>query len=136
MQHFDTRRQKRNPPHFMKRTGNLFNTIISFGNLWLAAHKAWRGKKDKTRIADFYFNLEHELIVLQEELLSGQYQPRPYQIFEVTDPKRRESAAASGCPKRAWSDPGANSTPRSLNFYMEALTRPCFRFRVRVRLAA
>ncbi|MEO5332977.1 MAG: hypothetical protein H7839_13240 [Magnetococcus sp. YQC-5] len=49
----------------MKRTGNLFNTIISFGNLWLAAHKAWRGKKDKTRIADFYFNLEHELIILE-----------------------------------------------------------------------
>ncbi|MBF0429268.1 MAG: group II intron reverse transcriptase domain-containing protein [Magnetococcales bacterium] len=78
----------------MHRTGNLFNAIVSFGNLWYAAHKAWRGKKDKTRIADFYFNLERELLVLQEELVSGQYQPRPYHVFEVTDPKRREIAAA------------------------------------------
>lgn len=78
----------------MKRTGNLFDAIVSFGNLWYAAHKAWRGKKNKARIADFYFNLERELLVLQEELVSGQYQPRPYHVFEVTDPKRREIAAA------------------------------------------
>ena len=78
----------------MKRYGHLFDSIVSFHNLWWAAHKAWRGKKSKTRIADFYFNLERELLVLQKELVSGQYQPRPYQIFTVTDPKRREIAAA------------------------------------------
>ncbi|MEO5333073.1 MAG: DUF4351 domain-containing protein [Magnetococcus sp. YQC-5] len=42
----------------MKRTGNLFNTIISFGNLWLAAHKAWRGKKDKTRFEQWAHDYE------------------------------------------------------------------------------
>ncbi|MEO5379137.1 MAG: reverse transcriptase/maturase family protein [Magnetococcus sp. DMHC-6] len=78
----------------MKRVGNLFNAIVSFGNLWHAAHKAWRGKKDKARIADFYFNLERELLILQKELISGQYHPRSYHVFEVTDPKRREIAAA------------------------------------------
>ncbi|MEO5327042.1 MAG: hypothetical protein H7829_02245 [Magnetococcus sp. THC-1_WYH] len=51
----------------MKRIGNLFDRIVAFPNLWRAAHKAWRGKKDKTRIADFYFNLERELLRLQEE---------------------------------------------------------------------
>ncbi len=66
----------------MRRTGNLFESIVAFHNLWRAAHKAWRGKKDKTRIADFYFNLERELLVLQEELVSSQYQPRPYHIFD------------------------------------------------------
>ncbi|MEO5369203.1 MAG: reverse transcriptase/maturase family protein [Magnetococcus sp. DMHC-1] len=78
----------------MKHTGHLFGSIIAFPNLWRAAHKAWRGKKDKTRIADFYFNLERELLRIQEELVSGQYQPRPYRLFMVTDPKHREIAAA------------------------------------------
>ncbi|MBF0151765.1 MAG: group II intron reverse transcriptase domain-containing protein [Magnetococcales bacterium] len=78
----------------MHRTGHLFDAIVSFPNLWQAAHKAWRGKKDKTRIANFYFNLERELLCLQHELISGQYQPRPYHVFTVTDPKRREIAAA------------------------------------------
>lgn len=78
----------------MKRTGHLFDAIIAFPNLWLAAHKAWRGKKDKARIADFYFHLERELLTLQDELITGSYQPRPYHVFEVTDPKRREIAAA------------------------------------------
>ncbi|MBF0263273.1 MAG: group II intron reverse transcriptase domain-containing protein [Magnetococcales bacterium] len=78
----------------MHRSGNLFERVVAFDNLWLAAHKAWRGKKDKARIAHFYFNLELELLALQEELVTGHYQPRPYAIFEVTDPKRREIAAA------------------------------------------
>ncbi|MBF0143041.1 MAG: group II intron reverse transcriptase domain-containing protein [Magnetococcales bacterium] len=78
----------------MKRDGHLFDAIIAFPNLWRAAHKAWRNKKDKARIADFYFNLERELLVLQQELLSGAYQPRPYSVFTVTDPKHREIAAA------------------------------------------
>lgn len=78
----------------MKRQGFLFGQITSFPNLWRAAHKAWRGKKDKSRVADFYFNLERELLALQRELVSGEYRPRPYCIFEVTDPKRREIAAA------------------------------------------
>ncbi|MBF0311177.1 MAG: RNA-dependent DNA polymerase [Magnetococcales bacterium] len=77
-----------------RRTGHLFDAIVSFANLWQAAHKAWRGKKDKVRIADFYFNLEPELLLLQHELISGRYQPRPYHVFTVTDPKRREIAAA------------------------------------------
>ncbi|MBF0421249.1 MAG: group II intron reverse transcriptase domain-containing protein [Magnetococcales bacterium] len=78
----------------MQRTGYLFDRIVAFSNLWRAAHKAWRGKKDKTRIANFYFNLERELLFLQEELVTGTYQPRSYHVFEVTDPKRREIAAA------------------------------------------
>lgn len=78
----------------MKRSGNLFESIVAFPNLWRAAHRAWRGKKDKARITNFYFSLEQELLILQEELVSGQYQPRPYCLFEVTDPKRREIAAA------------------------------------------
>lgn len=78
----------------VKRTGNLFDRIVTFSNLWRAACKAWRGKKDKIRIANFYFNLEQELLVLQKELISGTYQPRPYHVFEVIDPKRREIAAA------------------------------------------
>ena len=42
----------------MKRQGFPFGQITSFLNLWRAAHKAWRGKKEvEGRVADFYFNL-------------------------------------------------------------------------------
>ncbi|MBF0311735.1 MAG: group II intron reverse transcriptase domain-containing protein [Magnetococcales bacterium] len=78
----------------MFRSGNLFDRIVCFTNLWQAAHKAWRGKKDKTRIAHFYFALEVELLSLQEELQSGSWSPRPYRTFEVFEPKRRKIAAA------------------------------------------
>jgi len=78
----------------MHRAGNLFDSIVAFDNLWRAAHKAWRGKKDKIRIADFYFHLEREILLLQEELISDRYQPRPYRIFLVTEPKHREIASA------------------------------------------
>ncbi|MBF0310050.1 MAG: Retron-type reverse transcriptase [Magnetococcales bacterium] len=78
----------------MKRTGNLFDRIVRFANLWQAAHKAWRGKKDKTRIAHLCFALEVELLSLQEELQSGSRSPRPYRTFEVFEAKRRSIAAA------------------------------------------
>lgn len=78
----------------MQRTGNLFDSMVAFDNLWRAAHRAWRGKKDKIRIAEFYFHLEREILQLQEELIADRYQPRPYRIFLVTEPKHREIASA------------------------------------------
>lgn len=78
----------------MKRIGYLFERVVSFSNLWRAAHKAWRGKRKKTRVATFFFHLENELLALQSELISGLYQPRPYRTFEVFEPKHRQIAAA------------------------------------------
>ena len=78
----------------MKRAGNLFYPTVALSNLWLAAHKAWRGKKDKPRIAAFYFNVEEELLRLQQELITKNYTPQPFRTFMVFEPKRREIAAA------------------------------------------
>ncbi len=74
----------------MKRFGNLYTHVVSYENLILAAHKAFRGKKARASVASFYFHLETEVIGLQEELISGQYCPRPYRQFEIREPKVRQ----------------------------------------------
>ena len=78
----------------MKRYGNLFEKIISFDNLMLAAKKALRGKKDKQHIAEFYFNLENEILALQEELKSKTYKPLPLRTFWIREPKVRKIGAS------------------------------------------
>ncbi len=78
----------------MKRYGHLFERIVSFDNLLLASEKALRGQKRKPAAARFFFNLETELLQLQEELIAGTYQPRPYHVFEIFEPKRRQICAA------------------------------------------
>ena len=74
----------------MKRHKQLFEEVASFRNLLNAARVAYRGKRDRHAVAIFYFNLEHEVILLREELLAGTYQPRPYTLFEVREPKVRK----------------------------------------------
>lgn len=78
----------------MKRYGNLFEEIVSFKNLLTAAKKAFRGKKDKTRVARFYFDMEKELLRLREELLNKTYKPRPLRKFQIREPKPREIGAS------------------------------------------
>lgn len=77
----------------MKRHGNLFEKVVNFGNLNLGAKLALRGKK-RINAARFYFHLESELLRLEEELRSGLYQPLPYRVFEIFEPKRRVISAA------------------------------------------
>ncbi|MGH9845337.1 MAG: reverse transcriptase domain-containing protein [Blastocatellia bacterium] len=74
----------------MKRAGHLFERIVAFDNLLLAADKTLRGQKHKPAAARFYFHLESELFQLQEELTAGSYQPLPYRVFEVREPKPRQ----------------------------------------------
>ncbi|GAX60889.1 RNA-directed DNA polymerase [Candidatus Scalindua japonica] len=78
----------------MKRYGYLFEHVCSFKNLILSAHEAARGKKSKPAIADFLFNLENEIIDIEQELLEKRYNPRPYSTFMVHDPKVRMICAA------------------------------------------
>ncbi len=74
----------------MKRIGNLFEEVIRYENLMLAAHKASRRKKMKTSVARFNFHLESEIIDLQEELSGGRYRPHAYRLFEIREPKVRQ----------------------------------------------
>ncbi|WP_094228864.1 RNA-directed DNA polymerase [Methanolobus psychrotolerans] len=78
----------------MKRYGNLYPEITSFDNLHAAAKTAIKGKKDRARVSQFYFNMETELLCLQEELLNRTYAPRPLRRFQIREPKLREIAAS------------------------------------------
>ena len=73
----------------MRRKVNLFEQVCSFDNLVKACRKAMKGKKDKEAVAWFNFNMEFELIRLQEQLVSGAYKPGLYRCFSVHDPKER-----------------------------------------------
>ena len=78
----------------MKRYGNLFEEVVSFENLVVAAKRAFRGKKDKARVAQFYFDMENELLCIREELQNKMYMPRPLRIFQIREPKVREIGAS------------------------------------------
>ena len=78
----------------MKRHGHLFEQVTEYGNLLAAAHRARKGKRDRVEVARFVFDLEPNLLQLQEELRSGSYRMRPYRAFVIREPKRRRICAA------------------------------------------
>ena len=78
----------------MKRHGHLFEQVVEYGNLLAAAHRARRGKRDRIAVARFVFDLEPNLLRLQQELRSGSYRMRPYRTFVIREPKRRQICAA------------------------------------------
>lgn len=78
----------------MRRQAGLFERIVRFDNLLRAAGRAAWGKRDRPSVARFEFHLERELLTLQEELATGNYQPGAFFTFEIRDPKRRAICAA------------------------------------------
>jgi len=79
----------------MKSYKNLYQKICSFSNLLNAFYKAYKGKKNKPEVIEFFFNYEFELMLIQEELLTNKYQPDKYKNFYVYEPKKRHICAAS-----------------------------------------
>jgi retron-type reverse transcriptase len=78
----------------MRRTAGLFARIVSFENLYAAAHATLRGKRGTAAAGTFFLGLEHELLCLQRELVRGEYQPGGYRTFWIRDPKQRLISAA------------------------------------------
>ncbi len=78
----------------MKTHKNLFAKIISFENLLLAAHLAAQGKREHPNVLRFFERLEDNLWSLQELLSSQTYQPGPYSISQIYEPKPRMISAA------------------------------------------
>ena len=78
----------------MKRIGNLWPQLTSFGNLLGAADAAAAGKSKRPDVAAFLLNMEWELLSLQRELTSGEYRTGPYRTFTIRDPKPRRISAA------------------------------------------
>lgn len=68
--------------------------MASWDNLFLAAAKARRGKGRRPDVEAWWLRRETELAALREELLGGTWQPGPYRVFTIHEPKRREIAAA------------------------------------------
>ncbi len=78
----------------MKRYGNLWDSIVSWENLVLAARKAQQGKRDRLAVQNFNFFQEARLLRLQRELVDGTYQPGGFRSHWITHPKPRMISAA------------------------------------------
>ncbi len=78
----------------MKRYGNLYPQIIEFENIYLAARKAQKGKRFQENVLKFNYNLETELLKIQQELTNKTYHPRSYRTFHLRDIKTRLISAA------------------------------------------
>lgn len=77
----------------MKRVGDLWDDLVSFGNLLAAAEAAAAGKRTRPDVAAFLLNLEGEVLALRRELRDGRYLPGPYRT-SILDPKPRQISAA------------------------------------------
>jgi len=78
----------------MKRYGYLWSDIVAFANLLAAAKQAQKGKRFRDNVLRFNYNLENELIHLQQQLQTKTYQPGSYKTFQVKQPKPRLISAA------------------------------------------
>src|ERR1035437_94082 len=73
----------------MKRFGNLYDTICSTENLYLAYQKPKQGKAKTYGVVLFEKNFESNMEAIQGELISGCYHTSEYSIFTIYDPKER-----------------------------------------------
>ncbi len=73
----------------MRRHNDLYSRIHDFENLLLAFRKASRGRRFSSEVLNFGKNLEENLISIQDELITGTYEPRPYRTFTIYEPKER-----------------------------------------------
>jgi len=71
----------------------MFANIYDLENLIKAYYFARRGKRSKSRICQFDFFLESNLIKLRYFLTTHTYLPSPYAHFVINDPKTRQVAA-------------------------------------------
>jgi retron-type reverse transcriptase len=78
----------------MKRYGNIYPQIVDFKNILTAAKKAQQCKRFHKDVLAFNYNLEKELISLQQELAFKNYQPGAYKTFQIQEPKTRIISAA------------------------------------------
>ena len=76
-----------------KTYNNLFEKIYSFEALHTAYLRASKGKHEKGGVQQFEFDLEGNLIALQNELIWSTYRVGKYHQFDVYEPLKRPIAA-------------------------------------------
>lgn len=79
----------------MKRAGNLIHQIADPENLRIAFWKAQQGKSGKREVIGFSDHLDQTLLVLREQIISGEVKIGNYHYFTIHDPKERTICAAS-----------------------------------------
>ena len=72
----------------------MYSQLTSWENLLLAYRKASKGKRGQPNVASFEYDLEANLLNLQQELRSFAYRPGSYTSFYIHEPKRRLISAA------------------------------------------
>ncbi len=78
----------------MKRENNLIEKIADPENLRIAFWKARKAKEGKKEVNDFRKDLDGNLKLLRNELLSGNVNVGNYHYFTIYDPKERVICAA------------------------------------------
>ena len=78
----------------MKSYWHLYEQVYDWDNLYLAYRKARKGKRGRPPAATFEFDLEANLVTLQQELREKRYEPGAYSSFYIHEPKRRLISAA------------------------------------------
>ena len=73
----------------MKRLKNLYEQIYDYRNLYEAYRQARKCKRYRKDVLQFSYNLEENLISLQNELIWQTYEVGRYREFIVHDPKKR-----------------------------------------------
>lgn len=74
----------------MKRIGNLYSKICELDNIYLAYTKAKKGKGKSFGVRQFEMNLDHNIKIIQKELIAETYKTSEYDVFTIFDPKERE----------------------------------------------
>ena len=72
-----------------KRVGHLYADAFSKKDLYAAYMDARSGKRKKSGTFEFEKNIGAQIHKLHTELMDGSYMPRPYNVFEVYEPKQR-----------------------------------------------
>ncbi|WP_339133311.1 MAG: RNA-directed DNA polymerase [Candidatus Electrothrix sp. GW3-4] len=78
----------------MKRASRLLERIAEPDNLRLAFWKARKGKSLSTQMQAYQNRLEHNLLLLRGQILSGKISIGAYSCFAIHDPKKRRICAA------------------------------------------
>ncbi len=78
----------------MRRVNHLFPQLTAFSNLYQAWLKARKGTGWTSETTRFSFNLERELLMIQQQLRDFSYQPGKFRYFSIRDPKPRRIAVA------------------------------------------
>jgi len=78
----------------MQRAGNLMGKICEIDNLYLAFHKASKGKLCDSAAIDYRDNLHANIALLQKQLIDGNVSIGNYHYFTIYDPKVRLICAA------------------------------------------